>query len=1435
VRAVVVRGAPGVGKTALLEQVLADLSRTGALTGDGKHLEGGGAGDLAPIVTALEKIMASGLEQLYEPDAGLATLAAALGPQSVAFAELGSGLLHGLAVRSSALTMPSEAVEERLAQAVLVVLRWLEGFNQPILLLIDDWGRASERCVRLYRRLLSEPGLHHLKILATERLYEASPLAEHPASWSIELSGLDRRAMSEVIGDMLGDRASEATDEVLAFLQTDHCPALDLIQSVRFLEQTGALSRDEAGWRFEASKAGLALGESLSATIAGRLALMSPDAQRLARALAVYGEAIDQALLLAASGLEPDLGHGALASLQRSGFLRADGEAIALAHDRIREAVLSSLDEADRRRLAGGLAEGLRALGEARTDGSSTMLSLRLQGGLEGIDAAAWAPLFAEGARAARVGGDQINTDLFAETGLKLTEAGAAATPAIMTEATLAAVQRGDILQAGARAERLAAVAKTPREQAEADEVCVFAARIAGDMDKAEVFGLEAAKRAGITVPAKPTMFSVALEVLHLRLTDPRRAMRAAPLSDDELTLMAPRLRVLMATAGLLHERNIRKSIIYAARSALGRLESRTALGAASCAFVCAMTGGYESAGRWAAVSDARQSPMQPNRAGAMLTSIYFGYWFTRPRSELTRRTDEIEALAYAEGDMSNAAYANRNRVMDALFLNPSLSDIAALADTALVVAARLKEPSTGPQIAAIRQIVENLMTPGPSGWRLEGEYFSAAAMAPVKGGSVVALNNLHRPLAMLEAYLAVLCGAYAETAAIHDRLNWTFDANLHNPQMPIWAFATGLGLYRVGRSPPKRQARILRRLARLNPRDHAHRHLLLEAERQRARGRAERALSVYEQAFKAAQASDCILEQGLVARAAAEGARLLGASAAASGFRRYADEIWRTVGAANLLSDTDEEGRHDSRAWRELGVRPAALNAEDEKRELELADARDTAERANRAKSRLLAAVGHELRTPLHGVAGLLDLAESRPETLDIDLLRGAIAQLTSVVGDLTDLGALDGGGLPLSLSPFDPDRLAKGVAAVHGPSLMATGRRILLTPLPEPQRVVGDQGRIGQILSNLIGNAVKHGAGDIRLILAAKASEDHIDLTFEVSDDGQGMSAADIVRLFEPFERGAGAERTEGLGLGLSIARRLAHVIGGDLSLQSAPGEGATFRLHLKLPAGEAAQAIPVSPKRGLRVLLAEDTPLSRQVLAALLRAEGCVVDEAEDGEAALSLAISKAFDIIVLDMRMPGLDGIGVAQAVRGGGGRNSLTSMAILTAAYTEDVERCAAEAGVEVVLQKPVSRAQLQHLLAGVKSGQGAPPALLTMAEVSWSTRLAELRDVLGQADADALFAQVRPNTLSAMTRIRRALKAGESLAAAQEAHRLAGLASQFGLRALGSAAQDLEDRLQHGPAGAASVWAAPLEDAIKAVDWSRFSGLLEAEPVKAAR
>ncbi|MCR5879705.1 ATP-binding protein [Phenylobacterium sp. J367] len=468
-------------------------------------------------------------------------------------------------------------------------------------------------------------------------------------------------------------------------------------------------------------------------------------------------------------------------------------------------------------------------------------------------------------------------------------------------------------------------------------------------------------------------------------------------------------------------------------------------------------------------------------------------------------------------------------------------------------------------------------------------------------------------------------------------------------------------------------------------------------------------------------------------------------------------------------------------------------LQVQHAERELELTSAREAAERASRAKSRLLATVGHELRTPLQGALGLIELADAPGAPLDADSLRRALLHLAGVVGDLTDLGALEGGLLPVGRERYDAEAAAASVAALHQPAARAAGREIVFEGVGAPLWVWGDEGRVRQVLGNLVANALRHGHGEVRLKLEASPGER---LVCAVSDEGPQLSDAELMRIFEPFDR-AGREADDGgLGVGLFLGRNLARAMGGDLVVRALPDGGKAFVLEIAAPAAEAGEtAARAAGLAGVRVLLAEDTDLSRAVLAALLRREGCEVVEVEDGAAALACLDGGGFDLALLDQRMPRLLGLQVAQRLPKGDARPMCV---LMTASSDPALERTARAAGVDIILQKPVTLAHLRALSPG-----RIRPSI---------SRAAELRVQLG-AGAAELFAEVRPSVEREVAELAAALASNDTPRFDAQRHRLRGLADHFGLQTIVEAVDET---------GPPAFMIERLGAAVQRTDWSAY-------------
>ncbi|MGA0605160.1 ATP-binding protein [Phenylobacterium sp. VNQ135] len=1402
-RCLIVRGPGGAGKTALMQRVLAEAREAGSLTGTGKHAQGQAARDLDPLMCALEEALNAGLDQLFDPMAGVEDLRRALGDNAPVLAALGAGVLRTLAPARTLGPLTAERADERLIQAVIRALRWLEGFGAPVLLLIDDWGRAGPQAQRLYARILAEPALTLTRLLATER--DEEQFSAPPAAAAVvELGPLSPTAQLVLARELLGARAG-AAEGVVGFLGPAAGMPFDLVSSVRILAPT-ALALSGGRWRLDAVRARHALAGSAAPSLVRQAAELEPRAFALARTLAVYGDDADVADLACAAGLEPSEAAAAADALAGLGIVHRDGPKVRYVHDRLRAAVLDGLAPDHRSDCAGALAEALRRSGAAPGQGERgmTMLMRRIEGGLASVDDLAWwRDAFAVGALAARQVGDRAAAEACVHAGLEAART-TGETYELLTEAASAAISRGDHAEACRQADAARGLAATPAEQAAADEMRVFARRVSGDLEAALEVASEVLARVGIVLPRRVTVPNLVRAVSRVFTLDPRKATR--PLPPEALAVEAPMIRAMNGIGSLLFEREPLLVVVLVMRFLSVPVIFGTAAGAGTMALIASAFGQYRRAAEWASAADRLQAPGQPLRAIAKQYSMNFGHVFVKPRPETRSRGEEMASLAYAEGDLAVAVYGNRDRVLDSLFSDDSLQEAARLGDEAVRAAERLSDTPTIPHVRALRQMIQQLQDGGPNGWRLHGEHLDGSGSA--RELETAGLANTARGIAALEALLGVAYGEYGRVAAMADRPWPKFRAAPFQAQTQIWTFATGLALYRTGRRPPGLALWNLRRLARLNPNDFLHRWRLLEAESLRVRGRRRAALKAYAQAVSAACASRCRLEEGLVAAAAAEGAEALDDLAASLTWRATAIAAWRAQGAHGLVET--RFGLAPVRASEALESQVAALERQHAEHARELDVARDAAERANRAKSRLLAAVGHELRTPLQGALGLLDLAAGPGETVDVETLRRALIHLAEVVGDLTDLGALEGGVLSVARAPFDAAAAAASVAALHQPTARATGRDLVVEGLSEPLWVAGDEGRVRQVLGNLVANALRHGAGRVTVSVRRLAGATDR-LLFQVSDEGAPLSDAEVLRIFEPFDRGGREADNGGLGLGLFLGRHLARAMGGDLRVAASPNGGKAFELEIAAPAAAPAANIRAGRElMGVRVLLAEDTDLSRHVLAELLRREGCYVRAVADGQAAQAALAEDAFDLVLLDQRMPGATGLDVARALAGaGGGRPRCV---LMTASLDTALEAQAREAGVDQLLQKPLGIADLRSLAPVI------PAAVFRAAGFVGrdGVRAAELRRQLGP-EGDALLREVRPAVEIELQALGDAVAAEDAERLEARLHRLRGLARHFGLETL---LQSLDCPTPETAEAAEML--SRIREGAAATDWSAF-------------
>ncbi|MCA9572119.1 MAG: response regulator, partial [Myxococcales bacterium] len=323
-------------------------------------------------------------------------------------------------------------------------------------------------------------------------------------------------------------------------------------------------------------------------------------------------------------------------------------------------------------------------------------------------------------------------------------------------------------------------------------------------------------------------------------------------------------------------------------------------------------------------------------------------------------------------------------------------------------------------------------------------------------------------------------------------------------------------------------------------------------------------------------------------------------------------------------------------------------------------ARARARAEAASRAKSSILASVSHELRTPMTGILGLADLlSETSLDRKQSDWVRTIHKTghaLLALLDDLLDTARLDSGNLTLKQRPFRPLELAEQVVALFRPR--ARGKRIALHLEVAPDvavKVLGDAARIRQVLINLVGNAVKftHQGG----IVLRVQQDDHV-LVFEVTDSGVGIPRDRLEDVFTPFVRAEAdhASAAGGVGLGLSIARLLVEAMDGEISVRSEEQVGTTFQVRLPLevldadaPTTETSSYRP-RPDASLRVLVAEDNPVNRMVITAMLESMGHEVRVAHNGDEVVPTARAFHPDVCLMDMRMPVVDGLEATRRLR-----------------------------------------------------------------------------------------------------------------------------------------------------------------------------------------
>jgi signal transduction histidine kinase/DNA-binding response OmpR family regulator len=372
---------------------------------------------------------------------------------------------------------------------------------------------------------------------------------------------------------------------------------------------------------------------------------------------------------------------------------------------------------------------------------------------------------------------------------------------------------------------------------------------------------------------------------------------------------------------------------------------------------------------------------------------------------------------------------------------------------------------------------------------------------------------------------------------------------------------------------------------------------------------------------------------------------------------------------------------------------------------------ARDEADRASAAKSEFLATMSHEIRSPMSGLLGVLELLRGTELDAEQSRMAGMVhdsaTMLLAVLNDILDFSKIEAGAMMITPEPTDLRTLMSGLLQPHLRPASQRGIDMKLAIEDTiPDRILVDSLRLRQILGNLLSNALKFTAAGTIAVRTTRAADG---LRITVRDSGIGMGPEVLARLFNPFQQadGSTSRRFGGTGLGLSISRRLARLLGGDLTVTSRPGEGSEFLLTLPLQPAEASPAIetqtpPIPPPLlgGFRVLVVDDDQTIRWLSQRQLEKLGLRADVAEDGEAGLEKLLSQRYDLLLTDCHMPRMDGVALTRAVRASTAQ-SLRTMPIigLTADVTETQRQQCTDSGMDELAIKPLKLETLGRLMA----------------------------------------------------------------------------------------------------------------------------------------
>jgi len=516
---------------------------------------------------------------------------------------------------------------------------------------------------------------------------------------------------------------------------------------------------------------------------------------------------------------------------------------------------------------------------------------------------------------------------------------------------------------------------------------------------------------------------------------------------------------------------------------------------------------------------------------------------------------------------------------------------------------------------------------------------------------------------------------------------------------------------------------------------------------------------------------------------------------------RRDRDPVYVSISARRVLD-----------AEQNLVYYEGSLTDISERKDKEHAElAREKAEAASEAKSQFLATMSHEIRTPLNGILGMAQIlmrsALQPAQHEQVDAIRRSGEALLAILNDVLDFTKIEAGQLELERHPFAPAELIAELQLMLGPIAARQSLDLIVETDPRlPERLLGDRRALTQILMNLATNALKFTpAGFVALrTRVLDAADGRVRLRFEVEDSGIGIAEDAHERIFAHFSQADSSitRRFGGTGLGLSICRKLVLLQDGLIDFSSAPGRGSLFRVELEYPVTSALPEPTAEPGRALRpleILLVEDTEINQQVTRGLLESEGHTVAIADDGYTALSMHNDRDYDLILMDIHLPGMDGLETTRRMRAHRDpRKAAVRIVALTASIAPSQVSAYLASGIDAVVGKPVRFEELARTLADPHHSTARPPAPPPHEPGPESsplldTRLlAEHRSQLGDAQFAALLVTLEQQLEEILTALRSAATHRNTAEQAALLHKLAGACSNFGLAAAAAETHRLE-------------------------------------------